>query len=289
MKKQIDYSNEQAAKNRNLYPIQEQATQEEIWEYSRCTCDENCSCKQLGCTHHWKLKTDVQFEEYMMGFLRMFVDRCEHLNLITAIDKGDPSNLKPRVKGAYAVLHALKGENWVHLSTKAANHNKTLFCDGWADDFFKEQFESFRIKDSVYYAKKFCVLLPDIGVPYDTKSRDKMIKQLDIKSDVDYYQFLSQVRSKFLNAFKEQKVRLPIIRTLDSPFDSSQEHLCFDPRLISLRKPDVNYGTKYLPTDKQIREKQISLVLDKCYYSPTDVGTPNIITSSNNCFKSKSF
>ena len=231
-------------------------------------------CKKLGCTHHWKLKTDVQFEEYMMGFLRTFVDRSEHLNLITAIDKDDPSNLIPRIKDAYTVLHALKGENWVHFSTKVAGHNKTLFCDEWADDFFKAQFESFRIKDSVYYAKKFCVLLPDIGVPYDWKSRDKMIKHLDIKRDVDYYQFLGQVRSKFLNAFIEQKVRLPLIRTLDSPFDLPQQRLCFDPRLISLRRPDINYGINYCP---EIRrglpiEKQISLVLDKCYYSPKTVG-----------------
>jgi hypothetical protein len=33
MKEQIDYSNRQAAKNRNLYPVQEQATQMDLWEY----------------------------------------------------------------------------------------------------------------------------------------------------------------------------------------------------------------------------------------------------------------
>jgi len=47
MKEQMDHSNSQAARNRNLYPIQEQATQVEIWEYVPCTCDENCSCKKL--------------------------------------------------------------------------------------------------------------------------------------------------------------------------------------------------------------------------------------------------
>ena len=210
----------------------------------------------------------------MMGFLRTFVDRSEHLNLITAIDKDDPSNLIPRIKDAYTVLHALKGENWVHFSTKVAGHNKTLFCDEWADDFFKAQFESFRIKDSVYYAKKFCVLLPDIGVPYDWKSRDKMIKHLDIKRDVDYYQFWSG-SIKISECIYRAEGSVTINPGLsDSPFDLPQQRLCFDPRLISLRRPDINYGINYCP---EIRrglpiEKQISLVLDKCYYSPKTVG-----------------
>jgi hypothetical protein len=37
MKGRIDDSNKKAAGNRNAYPIQEQATQQEIWEYVRGT------------------------------------------------------------------------------------------------------------------------------------------------------------------------------------------------------------------------------------------------------------
>jgi hypothetical protein len=45
----IDFSNSQAAKNPNFYPIQEQVTQTEIWEYGPCDCHESFSCNKLGC------------------------------------------------------------------------------------------------------------------------------------------------------------------------------------------------------------------------------------------------
>lgn len=262
MEKMVGQSNKQAAKNRNKYPIQEQATQTELWEYVDCTCDESCGCKQLGCTGHWKLKKDVQFEDFMFGFLRTFVDRCEHLNLITAIDAGDSSNLRPRVKEAYTVLRNLKVDEWKLLSAKSAEYNKTIFCDDWVDSYFKEKFESFKIKESVYFAKQFCILLPDICVPYDTKSRDKMTMHLKIPRNANYFEFLSEVRKKFMSAFKKQDVKLPVIRAFDSPGN----YLPFDQRLISLRQPDRDYGGDYRTV-----KGQISLVLDKCYYLPTGI------------------
>jgi len=262
MEKMVGQSNKQAAINRNKYPIQEQATQTDLWEFVDCTCDESCGCKQLGCTGHWNLKTNVQFEDFMFGFLRTFVDRCEHLNLITAIDAGDSSNLRPRVKEAYTVLRNLKVDEWKLLSAKSAEHNKTIFCDDWVDSYFKEKFESFKIKDSVYFAKQFCILLPDICVPYDTKSRDKMTMHLKIPRNANYFEFLSEVRKTFMNAFKKQDIKLPVIRAFDSPGN----YLPFDQRLISLRQPDRDYGGDYLPV-----KGQISLVLDKCYYLPTGI------------------
>jgi len=264
MTERIGESNKQAAKNRNKYPIQEHATRTELWEYVDCTCDESCTCKKnLGCTGHWKLKKNVQFDDFMFGFLRMFVDRCDHLNVITAVDAGDPLNLRPRVRDAYTVLRNLKGE-WKTLSEKSANYNKTLFCDGWFDRYFKEKFESFKIMESVYFAKQFCILLPDICVPYDTKSRDKMTRHLKIPRNANYFEFLYEVRVNFLSAFKKQGIRLPVIRALDSP----GKDLPFDPRLISLRQPVQDYGKDYLPA-----KGQISLVLDKCYYLPTEKPT----------------
>jgi len=265
MKERIERSNEQAVKNRNKYLVQELATQRELWEFVPCTCDDSCSCKKpLGCSGHWKLKKNVQFEDFLFGFLRMFVDRCEHLNLITALDEGDPSNLSPRVRDAYKVLRKLKGEEWNLLSAKSGDYNKTIFCDDWLDSFFKEKFESFKINESVYLAKQFCILLPDICVPYDTKSRDKMTKHLVISRNSDYFEFLSKVRSKFMNDLKKQDIKLPVIRALDSAGK-------FDPRLISLRQPGRNYWKDDLPIGDRPVKGQISLVLDKCYYSPTGI------------------
>jgi len=262
MTERIGESNKQAAKNRNKYPIQEHATRTELWEYVDCTCDESCTCKKdLGCTGHWKLKKNVQFDDFMFGFLRMFVDRCDHLNVITAVDAGDPSNLRSRVKDAYTVLSNLKGGEWKILSAKSADYNKTLFCDDWVDSYFREKFEDFKIKESVYFAKQYCILLPDICVPYDTKSRDKMTSHLKIPRNTNYFEFLSEVRSHFMRAFEKQGITIPAIRAFDAP----GKDLRFDPRLISLRQPDQDYGKDYPPV-----KGQISLILDKCYYLPTE-------------------
>jgi len=271
MKERIQESNEQAVINRNKYPIQEQATRTELWEFVPCTCDDSCSCKQLGCTGHWKLKKDIQFEDFMFGFLRMFVDRSEHLNLITAIEADDPSNLRPRVKDAYTVLHKLKEVDWHILSTKSADYNKTLFCDHWCNSYFQEKFESFKINESVYYAKLFCILLPDICVPYDTKSRDKMTKILKIPRNANYFEFLSKVQSTFMSEFKKQEIKLPVIRSFDSPFNIPGKNLKFDPRLISLAKPRLDYLKDYESIKNKPAKGQISLVLDKCYYLPTGI------------------
>jgi hypothetical protein len=45
--------------------------------------------------------------------------------------------------------------------------------------------------------------------------------------------------------------------------DSPGELLEFDQRLISLPRPGFGYGNGYLP-----EERQLSFVLDKCFYDP---------------------
>jgi len=258
MKEQIDYSNNQAAKNRNFYPIQEQATQMELWEYVPCTCEETCTCKKFGCTYHWKLKKDVQFDHFVCGFLRMFVDRYQHQPVIDALNRKDPAGLNTRAIGAFYTLLSLKN-NWAHLSNKAADHNKTLFCDGWADESFRNLW-SFSVQGtSIYQAKQYCVLFPDICVPYDTASRLKMMDHFGI-GDSDYFAFLTVVRQGFQNCMMNHHLSLPSLRTLDSP----QNQLPFDSFQISLPRPGMDYGTAYLP-----KERQISIVLDKCFYQPT--------------------
>ena len=96
MRERIDESNKQAAKNRNKYPIQEHATRTELWEFIDCTCND-CACKKhLGCDGHWKLKTNVRFDDFMFGLIRMFVDRvrgnertCSGSDALGVYNQGD--------------------------------------------------------------------------------------------------------------------------------------------------------------------------------------------------------
>jgi hypothetical protein len=92
---------------------------------------------------------------------------------------------------------------------------------------------------------------------------------LKISRNANYFEFLSEVRKTFLSAFKKRDIKLPVIRAFDSP----GKDLSFDPRLISLRQPDQDYGEDYLPV-----KGQISLVLDKCYYLPTGISADENIT-----------
>ena len=265
MKKQIDFSNSEASENPNKYPIQEQATQMELWERVPCTCDATCSCKKFGCTHHWKLKENIQFDEFLIGFLRTFVDKRLHQNVIDALTRENPLKLNLRVKKAYPVLLPLKDEDtWKQLSAKASNHNKTLFCDDWAEGFRETWSFSVR-KTSIYEAKKECILFPDICVPYDTKSRNELMTQFHLWND-DYFTFLSKLQTRFIKCIEKDNLTLPTVRSLDSPGDNlhfPKNNLPFDKKIITRPRAGLDYGTDYLP-----KERQISFVLDKCYYQP---------------------
>jgi len=256
MKNQIDNSNQLAAINRNKYPIQEQATQMDLWEYVPCTCERQCSCKKFGCENHWKLKRGVQFDDFVRGFLRMFVDRCEHLNILDVLENGDSSRLIDRIKESYFVLQSLK-KDWKQVSSQAAGHNKTLFCDDWFEEKFKDDW-SFSVDGTVYEVKKYHILFPDICVPYDTKSRIKILKHCALRSP-NYDEFLEVLRLNFMNCMEENHINLPDLRSLDSP----EKYLPFNTSLISLPRPGTNYGSSYSP-----KTRQIGLVLDKCFYSP---------------------
>ena len=257
MKEHIDYSNSRAAENRNSYPVQEQATQMEIWEYVPCSCDESCTCRKLGCTHHWKLKPGIRFEEFRDGFLRMFVDWHHHLPVIDALAGKGSEGLTTRAIGAYHVLNRLRLV-WPEISSQASAHNKSLFCDDWMPASFRNRL-AFAIEGtSIYQAKQFSILFPDICVPYDTASRVKMITHLD-SSGAGYAEFLARVRDTFLASMRENIITMPQLRRLDAP----QEQLPYDPSLISLPRQGMDYGTTYTPA-----ERPLGIVIDKCYYQP---------------------
>jgi hypothetical protein len=266
MKEQIDYSNKQAAKNRNFYPIQEQATQMDLWECVPCTCDEDCTCRKHGCTYHWKLKSEIPFEEFRDGFLRTFVDKNQHEPIIDALNGKGPAGLNTRAIGAFHVLRKLR-DSWRDVSGRAAEYNKILFCDDWLPASFKDGM-SFRVEGtSIYLAKQFCVLFPDIAIPYDTASRIKMLEYLDLQY-CDYVEFLTKVRETFLACITKNKFTLQVLRRLDNP----QGQLPYNPSLIALPRPGMDYGTTYSPA-----ERTISIVLDKCFYQPKTFPQPSAL------------
>jgi hypothetical protein len=256
MKSRIDDSNKGAARNRNLYPIQEQATLDEIWEYIECTCDMTCSCSHAKCTGHWNLKKGVTAEDFRLAYLRTFIDRCEHLNLLKALEREEKTYPIERYKKAYDVLQLI-GKDWEDISRTAAAYNTTLFCDSWDRAVFRDTWEGMSVKTGIYSAKMYCLLLPDTCVPYDSQSLVKMLKFLGLSSSTDYYSLLCALRERFLPVLEDHT--LLELRRLDAP----DRYLKFNTRFISFPRPGLAYGDKYHPA-----ERPLSFVLDKCFYIP---------------------
>jgi len=258
IKKRIVDSNTNASRNRNLYPIQEQATLMEVWQYVPCECNGDCICKKFGCTSHWKLRQNLTFDDVLPGFLRMFVDKRSHTKLRDWVS-GDtiPSRVPKRLKGALPVLQEMKN-NWSRLCSAALKHNKTLICDDWYTDFWKNQWNFPPQGTSIHKAKQFCVLLPDICIPYDTHSRNRILNCLN-NTAFTYFEMLSNLRERIIEILESENGILSQFRKLDCP----REQLAFDSNLISLRRKNFNYGTTYTPDDRPI-----SRIVDKYFYQP---------------------
>jgi hypothetical protein len=257
-------SNTIAAKNRNLYPIQEQATLLEVWKLVPCTCDSNCTCKKFGCEHHWVLKDNLMFEEILPAYLRMFVDKRLHRRILGWINGAIdfPNKIPSRGAGALSVLTGMK-ENFNEIYPQSLGHNKTLICDNWYNEFFRDRW-NFSIRGkSIHEAKQFCLLLPDVCVPYDTGSRSEILKFFDANS-LTYYGMLKNLREWVIKVMKHENKKLCDLRRLDSP----QKQLPFSQDSISLKRDSFDYGNSYNPS-----ERPISRVIDKVFYKPTTTET----------------
>ena len=251
---QIGKSNKIASENRNRYPIQEQATLIEIWEMVPCGCAHDCTCKKLGCEFHWRLKRGLTFPDVRNSYLRMFVDKYKHATINRALNGGLPENVTGRARGAARALTFLE-KKWDIIYKEVLGHNKTLFCNGWATDFFRNQWN---FKKDIYESKLFCVLLPDICVPYDTKSFS-VIKNFINSRGSTYLDILASLRKKTIDILIADNKKISDLRKLDDP----QIYVPFNANEINLKKENVNYGNFYLP-----KARPISRILDKLFYKP---------------------
>lgn len=261
IRQRIDESNRSAAiNNRNLYPIQEQASLTEIWEYVNGNCDDLCECNNYNRTQQWKLKNGLVFEDIIVAYLRMYVDSRRHQSIMDIVEKSnaDFSKLPQRIKGAVVSLYYLR-DNWEKLYNNASNNMKTLLCDDWCNEFWKNEF-NFPISDSVYKAKQYSILLPNICIPYDNASRNKIKRFLGLSNNSTYFEMLQKLRRKVIEIIDNEKSDLVIFQRLDDP----SKVINFNHSNIALRRADINYGHEYLPS-----ERPISRVIDKMFYKPT--------------------
>jgi hypothetical protein len=259
LKERIGASNSNASRNRNKYPIQEQATLKEIWEYGPCECDSSCTCKKFDCKSHWRLKHSLTFNDILSAFIRMFVDKRLHKKILDWINGTlpFPDKISNRASGSLLVLKDIR-DDWEDSYPNALNHFKTLICDDWYNNYLKARWD-FPIQKSVYKVKQYCLLTPDICSPYDTISRNQIIHCLKI-NDLTYFKMLNHLREKLITILRSENQTLSNFRRLDSP----EKDLPFDANSISRRRANFDYGNTYSP-----EERPLSRIIDKYFYQPS--------------------
>lgn len=276
IKERIDLSNSIASKNKNFYPIQEQATLLEIWER---VAPLNSSTNHIGKVDSiYVLKKNLVFEDILIAYLRMFTNKNNHSKIIGLLNQYLKSvpELPPRIVGAYTWLKYLK-DNWTRLYSIAANWRHTLFCEKFVPlEIIATKEWDFDISDSVYRSKLWSILFPDICIPFDNASRKKILKDLR-GSGKSYRNMLLHLRSNAIDVIVKESSNLAEFRKLDNP----QNGCPFQASLISLPREGFNYGNSYKP-----EERPISRIIDKMYYSPRG-NTRSTSNKSSNSMSNK--
>ena len=259
VRKNINLSNRIACNNFNKYPIQEQASLLEIWE--QVPREEGHVLPVEHTDYVYVLRSGLEFEDVRNAYLRMFVNRRFHRSLIKLLEQDLEHwpQLPPRIKGAYKWLRYLK-EHWECLYNIARKWRRSLFYEDFVPPEIHESEKwNFSIHNSVYRAKMWAILFPDICVPYDSRSRNRIIQCIGRGRNITYVEMLEALRSLAINLIIREESNVAEFRRLDQP-----GLVCpYNSVLIALRRLGFNYGTDYTP-----EERPISRVIDKYFYNP---------------------
>ena len=259
VRQNINESNTIACVNPNKYPIQEQASLLEIWE--QVPREEGHELPVEHTDNVYVLRSGLEFEDVRDAHIRMFVSSNFHNVLIDALDNGleDEQELPLFVIGAYNWLLYLQ-EHWERLYKIARNWRRSLFYEDFVPPEILELGErDFSIHNSVYQAKMWATLFPDICVPYDSKSRTKIIQCIGRGRNITYVEMLEALRSLAINLIIQEGSNVAEFRQLDQPGLGCPYY----PDLIALPRPGFDYGNDYTP-----EERPISRVIDKYFYYP---------------------
>ena len=254
---QIAESNASSAVSGAKYIVQEHATLRLLYE-------------QDGATGIWRLRESVTAEQFIGGFLRMYVNPNRHAEVLQALDGGSRS-VHPRARGAADVLGWLiadraRTEELLNLS-KAKSATLLDPVAHWPSALAWQVILQHRLSESIYWAKLACALLPDLGVAYDNASRLKWSRQLHLPRSATIGDFLSAV-SAFAHALlRASGQSLADLRHWDRPdLAGKAAGLVIDRWSVALPEllpPGTGWPMVWAPL-----AMPIGRVLDKLYYNP---------------------
>ncbi len=204
LKSMLRVSNYWAAVNRNQYPVNMTNALSSLYELIPCPCNDQCHCKQYGCTHHYVRKANISFEEMKSHFLSCFVDMRMQNAVALGMKDGRGS------KAVEAIDHFKV--QWNKLPGPLSTH---LLCTEWCDHGWRSLAQSFKATiDTIYKAKWLALLAMDTFVAYDTGSVRLLNREYDGGT---YFDLLSGIRDDLSNHLRVNATPIPSFRLYDNP------------------------------------------------------------------------
>ena len=240
LRQRIDDSNRSASEKRTQYPKWEYEAIRACYTFIPCPCDEECFCRQHGCDGHWVINANLSFQQFLNHYANLWTPYRNSLKNAVLYD----SEPHPRNKGAIPLLQQLKtiwlDENML-FPEKVAKQRKCMVCDSPLDPKFRDFIDTAR---HLYESKAFSQLFYDIIVPYDTHSRQAMMKMGYSDPRRSLIRTNDQLRVDVRAFIVNNRLTVPEFRGLD------------DPRIYFPRIPERASGQPF------------SRVVDKLFYRP---------------------
>ena len=207
IRRSISESNRRSAESKSKYVLGESRALQSEYEFVTCPCRDDCWCKRNACDGHYRLK-EVTFESFLETYLNLWIPPSSRGNLQRAVLIGAP--FTQRQRNAIKPLQWLR-VNWRSILQKVRCYDKCGLCDSALPPTVAN------VSD-LYQAKMWSQLFYDSLVPFDTKSRTKIIRAgyPDPKRD-----FLAMNKALFHDLRKLSDVHclgVTGIRRLDSPW-----------------------------------------------------------------------
>lgn len=203
LKSILRVSNYWAKANRNQYPLAFSQLLNELYEWTPCPCNDQCSCKTFKCTHHYIRKPDISFETAKKHFLLCYVDEKMRETVSAGTKKG-------RGKKAYEAIP------WIEeIFNQLTPLKTTLLCDQWWNDPWRKHAESFKADiNTIYKAKWLSILALDTFIAYDTASVRLFMREYPART---YYDLVSAIRADLIKHLTTNSTNLLSFRQYDNP------------------------------------------------------------------------
>ncbi len=217
-------SNYWATFNRNRYPEQIQNAIDNIYQWVECSCNDDCECKNHGCTHHLIRNHDVKFDKLYSHFLNCYVDVRAHDVVREGRTKGRGSNAVIATDYIRTMWEIIQAE-------EVRGFQKSLICTNWECKPFINISESFQpAGENIYLAKWLSLLSLGTYIAYDNSSVGLLNRDFD--NPRTYRELIRKIRGDLITHLTENQINITDFCLSDNPSEFFQNIPVNNPRPI---------------------------------------------------------